>query len=262
MLRARGSSRRGADERVVDDVVSRLYAPGFWIWLHRKVPPALMRERLLATDMTERAIFATLIELYRERGCANNSGTDVIEGEKTPQHLYNVPTLDEWFPGCKIVHTFRDPRGIYASQLKQIQRSRWGPKEALARFLPERAADLLLAPYQLVHTTLAWRDAVKLHFKYRKLMGDRYILVRFEDLVTQPETELRRLCTFLGVPFQPTMLEGVDVVGSGYHDERHVGLGIDPSAADRWRSHVRPVVNTWFSLAFGRALQALGYPRS
>jgi hypothetical protein len=261
MLRANRAASGGVDERLVDDVVSRLYSPGFWIWLHRKVPPETMRERLLTTDLTERDIFATLIELYRERGCENNSVMDVIEGEKTPQHLYNVPALVEWFPECKIIHTFRDPRGIYASQLRQVQRSRWGPREALTRFLPERVADALLGPYQLVHTTLAWRDAVRLHFRYQELLGDRYILVRFEDLVARPDAELRRVCAFLGVPFHPNMLEGVDMVGSGYHDERHVGAGVDPAAADRWRSHVRPVVKTWFSVAFGGALRALGYPR-
>jgi omega-hydroxy-beta-dihydromenaquinone-9 sulfotransferase len=253
------SAADGVDDGLVDDVISRLYSPGFWPWLRRNVPPEVVHRRLSASSLTEQAIFSMLIELYRERGC--RSGRDVIEGEKTPQHLYNVETFVEWFPGCRIIHTFRDPRGIFASQLRQLQRGRWGPKGALRRFLPERVADAILTPYQLAHTTWRWRDAVRLHRKYQALLGDRYTMVRFEDLVAQPEAEVRRMCHFLSVPFQPSMLEGVDMVGSGFHAERHIGAGLDASAAERWRSHVHPIVSTWFSLVFRGALREFGYSR-
>lgn len=249
------------DDGLVGDVVSRLYSPGFWPWLRRNVPRDVMDQRLSATALTEQAVFRTLIELYRERGCGSNKGPDVIEGEKTPQHLYNVETFVEWFPGCRIIHTFRDPRAIFASHLRQLQRSRWGPKQALLRFLPERVADAILTPYQLAHTTWRWRDAVRLHRKYEALLGDRYMMVRFEDLVTQPEAEVRRMCQFLSIPFQQPMLEDVDMVGSGFHAERHVGAGLDPSAAGRWRSHVHPLVRTWFSMVFRHALRDFGYSR-
>jgi hypothetical protein len=249
------------DDRLVDDVVSRLYSRDSWNWPRRNVPRDVMHQRLSGTALTERAVLATLIELYRERGCGSNTRSDVIEGEKTPQHLYNVETLVEWFPGCKIIHTFRDPRGIFASHLNQLKRSRWGKREALTRFLPERLADAILTPYQVAHTTWRWRDAVRLHRKYQALLGDRYLMVRFEDLVTQPEVEVRRICRFLSVPFRQSMLEGIDMVGSGSHDERHVGAGLDPSAAERWRSEVHPIVRTWFSVLFRDALRGLGYSR-
>jgi hypothetical protein len=250
----------GADERLLDEVVLRLYAPDFWIWLRRKVPREVMYERLSKTNLSEQAVFSTLIALYRELGCEGNT-SDVIGGEKTPQHLYNVETLLEWFPNCRIIHTFRDPRGIFASSLQQVRRSRWGPKEALRRFVPEGVADAVLTPYQVAHTTVRWSDAVRLHYRYQRLLGDHYIMVRFEDLVSQPELEVRRICDFLSVPFQRAMLEDVDMVGSGYHEERHIGAGLDPAAADRWRAHIHPVVEAWFSIRFSRALRALGYSR-
>ena len=49
-------------------------------------------ERLLATDRTERGIWAAFLRIY-----ADKQGRPIM-GEKTPAHLAYVDTLLEWFP--------------------------------------------------------------------------------------------------------------------------------------------------------------------
>jgi len=61
---------------------------------------------------------------------------------------------------------------------------------------------------QPVETALArWRYSVQVMKRYQR-EADRFTVVRFEDLVEQPERELRRICEFLNLEFTPAMFDG------------------------------------------------------
>ena len=225
--------------------------------MRRNVPTDILRERLAAGDLTERSVFTTLLQLYAAGRCADRA--PVVVGEKTPAHLRFVPTLAEWFPETRVIHTFRDPRAIYASQLRRVRDGRWGVK-ARWRRIPSGLLDPLLGPIEAARTSADWLTAARLHRRYRELLGPRYLLVRYEDLVRQPEHELRRICDFLEVPFDDALVDGVDVVGSSYRQERHAGGGFDAEHATRWRAEVPRVMRAWFRLVAGRELRRFGYP--
>ncbi|MCW5889899.1 MAG: sulfotransferase [bacterium] len=68
---------------------------------------------------------------------------------------------------------------------------------------------------------------------------DRQCRIRFEDLVTDPERQVERLCAAIGVPLEPAMLEAC-----GARKVMNVHLGdpnfhkhdrIDPAMANGWR---------------------------
>jgi hypothetical protein len=206
--------------------------------------------------MTERALFARLMELYVAGRCG---GQARVAGEKTPEHLSEVPVLAGWFPEARFIHTFRDPRAIYASQLRRVRDGRWGLKARLTR-IPAAIVDPVLAPIEALRTTVAWLRAARLHRRYRRRLGERYLLVRYEDLVTDPDRELRRVCDFLGVSFDPSMIAEIDVVGSSFSAARHEGSGFDEERATRWRQEVPAVGLGWFRLVAGRELRRFGYP--
>jgi Sulfotransferase family len=236
---------------------SRFFEPDFWIWLRRNATPEEFAERLGATDLSEQSVFALLLDMYAERRCGLSSATGVL-GEKTPSHLAEVSRLREWFPSSRVIHTFRDPRAIYASQLRRLREGRWGPKSRYS-WLPGRIIDPVLAPAEAVRTAVGWRAAASLHRRYAASLGDAYRLVRFEDLVTRPAEEIERLCDFIGVPFRPDMLEGIDVVGSSFHAARHASSGFDTTTSSRWRSTLGPMAKRWFSTTLGGELQRFGY---
>ncbi len=248
---------RGELRAIVED----LYAldghsrTGYWAWLRRTVPRGEFAERLAATDASLQALFTLLMDLYVER-----TGTERplrVLGEKTPSHLLFVPTLAEWFPAGAVIHTFRDPRAIYASELRRRREGRWGPKRWLA-WLPDRIVDSVLGPLEAVRTALAWRRADRLDLIYRRNLGARYRLVRFEDLVADPTRELGAICEHIGVPFDPALLD-IDVVGSSFEPGRHAASGFDPVTLERWRQHVGPVARAWFRIALGRRMRVRGY---
>ena len=256
-LSARLGAARGEEDlaRIVDDLyrVDARSGTGYWAWLRRTVPRDEVLRRLVAAQPTVRDLFSLLIDLWVEREAP---GATVI-GEKSPEHVTSVPTFATWFPGARFIHTFRDPRGIYASELRRRREGRWGPKRS-HRSIPGGVMDLALPGLEAVRTTLVWRRADDLDRAYRELLGERYRLVRFEDLVRDPEAQVRDVCATLGVAFDDRML-AVDVVGSSFAAPRHGSAGFDPSTATRWRRTVGPLARLWLGTALGRRLRRRGY---
>ncbi len=103
--------------------------------------------------------------------------------EKTPRHL-EVPELitDTW-PAARIVRIVRDPRDAAVSLTK----------------VPFGTPSLLTNLSVLARMNEAAADF------YRE--SDRVLTVRYEDLVAEPERELRRICEFIGVEYEPGMVE-------------------------------------------------------
>jgi hypothetical protein len=252
----------GRDENV-ERLIDFLYAErnaeirGYWNWFYRQVDRQEFRRRLLETDRSDREIFALLMRIYAEARRVPLAD-DLILGEKTPMHLYYVPTLFEWFPRVKIIHTFRDPRAIFASALKRVKSGKWGPKGMLPSSVG-RLLDPLLDPLEVLHVTKIWFDAVKLHAQYERAYPGRYHLVRFEDMIAEPEEQVRQVCNFLEIPYESRLMDGIAVVGSSYHAQHRTGSGIDQSAVRRWEEHINPLARAWFSILGRKHLEKFGY---
>jgi hypothetical protein len=249
-----------SDDTNVYKLIDFLYAgrfrrctQGYWHWLRRRTDRKAFLEKVLAArDRSDRTIFAIMMEIHGDwqQQKRANAHDNLILGEKTPSHIYHVPTLLEWFPNSRIIHTFRDPRGIFASELRRRRAQPTGfPYRQLHRTGP------LFTLCILLQVTYAWLRAAKLHFRYERLYPDKYYLLRFEDLVTNPEKSTKMLCDFLAVDFQDAMLEQ-KVWSRGFREGQ---AGFDNQAADRWKEVNPPWINSWF-LFWGRGqLQALGY---
>lgn len=247
----------------VDKLIAYLYsghyasARGYWGWLNKHIDRQQFRQRLLATDRSDCEIFRLLMQIYMENKKSSSDAT-IILGEKTPTHLYYVPTLFEWFPNTKIIHTFRDPRAIFTSVLKRVKTGKWGPK-ALFPSLPAWMIDPWIDPIEVFHVTKMWLDAVRLHTKYEHLYPNNYYLLRFEDLVNEPEQQLQQVCRFLNIPFESRMLDSIDIVGSSFQQQRRVFTGLDKTATHRWQEHIHPLARAWFSILGGKYLKQFGY---
>lgn len=247
------------DDDAVRRVAALIYSPlfqrgsrlressPFWRWLGKHVGQPELEDALLQAERTERGLFRALLGLYAMR-----RGKAII-GEKTPAHVNSVDTLIEWFPRGRVVHIVRDPRGVFVSELRR--------RTAKATTLPYRwlvRAPRLLEGFILVETAWAWATAVSRHRAYARTYADEYHLVRFEDLVNQPEGTIASLCAFLCLSVEPAMLEQ-KVVSRG---TRLGQSGFDAEAADRWRESIGPRQKRILEVLLGRRLRQLGYPRT
>lgn len=110
--------------------------------------------------------------------------------DKLPLNIVVLPLIRRVFPDAKIIFALRDPRDVILSCYQQ----RFGMNAAMAQFLElESAAAYYDAIMRLMQVCLD-RLGLELH------------QVRYEELVADLEAAARRLSRFLGVDFEPSML--------------------------------------------------------
>lgn len=215
-----------------------------WRWTIRHVPRDLFLARYLASDRSPRALFEIMLRTY-----ADHSQKPIM-GEKTPAHIRHVDELLEWFPGGRVVHMLRDPRAIYVSELRRRRSDALSTPYRVLRSVPP-----LLTLFVALQTTAVWLESVRLLERYRRRYPDRYLAVRFEDVVAAPEREIGRVCDFIGIPPEAAMFKQV-VVSRGH---ALGAAGFDAGAADRWRGEIGPIGRHWFGAWLGTPMRRLGY---
>ena len=163
-------------------------------------------------------------------------------GEKTPHHTLLWRTVLEGFPDLQAIHLVRDGRDVALS----FRSAPFGPKH-------------------VYHVAGHWVRYLAAAEEARKVLGEAaFLQVRYEDLLAEPERELRRICEFLGEPFDPAML-------TFYRDD--TAYPTDPRNLDRLRQPVLPDnTQKWrtgltarelriFEAVAGVALERYGYAR-
>jgi LPS sulfotransferase NodH len=125
--------------------------------------------------------------LHRELTASRKS----IIADKTPNNVFIVDRLREAWPDARFIFLLRHPGAIARSRQKY----------------KGEGADELIIKY--VEALEAARQTYDGH------------TVRYEDLTANPERELRKICDFLGVPYEATMLD----YGQFDHGRYKSGLG-------------------------------------
>jgi hypothetical protein len=140
-------------------------------------PVAAGRWRAACADFSLAGVFEGLIrdDVEAPRGSGR------IWGDKSPSYIDDLPLLRALFPAAKVLHIVRDVRDYCLSMRKA-----WGK-------------DMLRAAQR-------WADGVRRARADGALLGADYLELRYEDLLGRTEAELRRVCAFLGVEFDPGML--------------------------------------------------------
>jgi hypothetical protein len=211
----------------------------FWVPITSKVGRDEFLRQLLNSERNDRALFELAIRLAAEG--------KPIPGEKSPGHIFAVPTLLEWFPTAKIIHTFRDPRAIYVSQRrKQTQKGKARRSKSFGEL------------YASSGFVVAWRRIVELHHRYQRQYPGRYCLSRYEDIVKDPRSSVRRLCDFLAIDFADAMLEQQVSINSSFLPHEQVP-GFDTQAVDRWKQHIHPLAQGWLTFCLKKQLREFGY---
>jgi hypothetical protein len=221
-------------------------ASSHWRWITRRINRQDFTQKLLETDRSERAFFILLMQLFAEK-----KGKPIM-GEKTPAHFRYVETLLNWFPEAKIIHMMRDPRGIFVSEWRRRQKEAQSfPYQQLKR-LP-----FLMKLVILLQTTITWREGARRCRENQGKYSVNYYTQHFENLVSDPERQVKEMCDFIGVPFQSSMLEQT-VVSLGFQEKQ---TGFDADAADRWKKHITPGIDAWFRFWLGDDMKKFGYSK-
>jgi hypothetical protein len=187
---------------------------------------------------------AGIFELYGEKQ------KKPYVGLKTTSNVLHISLLRKLWPMGKIVHLIRDGRDVCSSAMN------WAKSELLQKRFRLWSHDPVTC------AALWWKWHVQSGRKDgTSLDPDVYYEVFYEALVTNPQKECARLCSFLGVEYSEKMLsfhEGR--TKSGGRDAKHSWLGITPGLRD-WRKQMATADVESFEAAAGDLLSSLGYER-
>lgn len=167
-------------------------------------------------------------------------------GDKTPIYVLSIPVLAQIFPDARFVHMIRDGRDVALSYLSVP----WGP------------ASIWQAARKWCRHVSAGRRAGK------ALGSTRYMEVRYEDIVKEPEYALNRVCEFADLPFEPGMLQFYKnaqgrIQSRPERTHFHSSVTKPPSKNMRaWRTQMPASQVLAFEAMSGNLLVKLGYERA
>jgi hypothetical protein len=191
------------------------------------------------SGMTTGAAIAAVFEAYAERAGKPRWG------DKTPMYMRHLSLLDRLFPDAQYVHLVRDGRDAALSFLEM-------PEGTFTRTWAH--------PTTPAGFACLWRKEVEAARSLGREVGsERYLEVRYEELVARTEQVVREICAFASIPYQPAMLDytGAVDVSAKPHQQR---LLMPPTRGVRsWRDDMTSSAVKGFEDVAGNLLRELGY---
>jgi Sulfotransferase family len=161
-------------------------------------------------------------------------------GDKTQANIHHLPLLAGLFPEAKFIHAVRDGRDVALAHTD-------GTK--------------------IEQVAVSWKRRVTAGREAGQALGpDRYIESRFEQLIDDTETSVRRVCEFIDLPFDPQMLKyyerAGDIVWTTAVPERHKDIFLPPTKGLKdWRRDLSDDQVARFEALAGPLLTEMGYER-
>ena len=137
--------------------------------------------------------------------------------DKTPRYYHIIPEIAKTFPNAKFIILFRNPLAVLCSIIRAWIRQRW------FRLIYYRH-DLIKAPFKL-------REAIS-------LLESRCLVVKYEDLLLNPEIEIQNILQWLDLSFEKNILNYNSGTGKSNNMGDHTGLinkgKLESQNLDKW----------------------------
>ncbi len=106
--------------------------------------------------------------------------------DKTPYYVLHIKTILEMFPDAQFIHIIRDGRDCALSML-------------------ERKFDLKI--FNTYHAAYTWSKYVNAGQAAKSILpANSYFEIKYEDLISDPETNIVKICEYLGETFEPNVI--------------------------------------------------------
>jgi hypothetical protein len=196
-------------------------------WTKRLGWKAAERDALLGE------LFDTLFTRYAEQHGKRRWG------EKTPLHTWHVDDMARLFPEARFVGVIRHPSASVASNMRRFN-------------------------LRLGRTAVHWSRYTGEIVRQAARHGDRFALVRYEDLVLEPEPMLRELLEWLDEPWSDDVLAHHEVQGERAGRKRVEGRSrsdepIDASRIGKWKETLALPQQRWLTERLARRAEFFGY---
>ena len=177
-----------------------------------------------------------------------------IPCEQTPRNIFYANALLDYFPSLKIVHIVRDPRDVLASQ-----KNRWKRKRLGGDNIPYSEIIRVWFNYHPYTITKLWVKATTLAQQLKT--HERVYILRFEDIIANPEQEIKKVCAFLGLAYESEMLD-IEQIGSSHRQNTNQQRGVAQKALNTWVKILTPGEVAICERIAAEQMKAFSYPVS
>lgn len=157
-----------------------------------------------------------------------------VWGDKAPNLQHYLADISLLLPKTKIIHIVRDGRATAYSHAQRAHKH------------------ILLAAQEWVNGNVA-------ALVNQKMVGkSRYLIVKYEDLLTEPEQLARQICTFLDISFDKKMLD-MAANQPEKEAERYVKSKFDRSKITQFKTQIPTKTLRKIERIQGPLLKKMGY---
>lgn len=229
MLAAHGQIASAAEPWILLPIIYSMKESGAYTeYSHRTCVQAVRgfcRELPKGEDSYKEALKALALRLYRE---AAPAGARYFL-DKTPPYCFIANQILEMFPESPAIFLFRSPGGTVASLCNSFGAGKW-TIPAWKQYLYHGLDDMLCA--------------------YEQHRGRSHAL-RYEDLIADPERELKKLFEYLHLDYDPratTDFAGVKFKGRiGDQTGRYQYTTVNPESLFKWKATLgNPLRKHWY----------------
>jgi hypothetical protein len=159
--------------------------------------------------------------------------------EKTPTYVHYLPVFHKMWPGMTAINAVRDPRAVAASWIKT-------------------GFSKVSEP---VAVAVEWRRSVRAAETAAR-QGTALLTVRYEDLVEQPETVLRKVCAHSSLRYEDELLEfheAADESAPHLQWMQNLDQPLSTGNVDKWKEQLSAEEVFYIEVVAGSALEQYGY---
>jgi hypothetical protein len=134
----------------------------------------------------KKALFEALIFEQLKSQTSTNRIPSLRWIEKTPYHVFHLRTIKNMFPKAVFLNIVRDPRAVVFSMQSKLP----------------MGGDM-----KIQNLAALWKSAVMAFDAFAKEAPQRCVTVKYEDLVKDSVSVLRRVCKFAEIEFDDSRIE-------------------------------------------------------
>jgi len=158
--------------------------------------------------------------------------------EKSPYNEYYLDQILNWWQNARFIHIIRDPRDNYASYRRK--HADWSPE-----FFSQN-----------------WKRSTAAGVENQTKLGeDKYLILRYEDLVHHPKETMQKLTAFLVIDWDSSLLQptraGKNWGGNSMFNDAFESISDKPIG--RWQQELSPEDTLIIETMSGDLMNKFGY---
>ncbi len=169
--------------------------------------------------------------------------------------------LARTYKNAKFISVIRDVRGAIASHVKLVEAVHTNPQ-----YKKNQGDESMIA--LTMSFARCWRKhvAFSYHYQMSKLLKERILIIKYEDLVSNPGKETEKMCDFLNIDYTDDMIDTNHFVSQdggkwlpNSNQENAPQSGIFTSSIDKWKDTLTADLLNLIELIAGPDLKMSGY---